>query len=136
MSKTIGWGEARHGGWQAPPDASGGDLGTQGGGGGRGPGGGGPRGGGGGGGPRGGGGGGGGRGGGGGGGFGGGGAETSKRYNLTFTVQARNVFNITQLGNPNGVLPLDQSALADSLFGKINSASKPRNVQASLRFNW
>jgi len=144
LTKTFGWGEARRGGWQAPPDASGGDQGGQRGrqGGGR-PGGGGPRGGGGGGGR---GGGGGGRGGFGGGGFGGG-NETSKRYNFTFSLRAQNVFNLIETGNLNNQLPTSPSqllppgtttpVLGKSLFGTANTVgNRPRTIEASLRFNW
>jgi len=36
--------------------------------------------------------------------FGGGGASTNKRYNLTLSVYARNVFNYTNANTPTGVL--------------------------------
>jgi hypothetical protein len=86
VSKTFGFGKkaeaANGGGGPGGPGAFGGAGGH--GGGGRG-GGGGPRGG-------------------GGGGRFGGGAATDHRYNLTLSVNARNVFNVVNTGTPNGVL--------------------------------
>jgi hypothetical protein len=102
ISKTFGFGNEasatprQNGGAQGGPGGPGGGgfgggPGGGGGGGGRGGGGGG--------------GGGGGRGGGGGGGGGfGGGASTGKRYSLTLSANIRNLFNIANLGGPNGVV--------------------------------
>ncbi len=71
-------------------------------------------------------------GGGGGGGFGGprggggpmGGAPSSShRYNLSFSVQALNVFNIVNLANPTGVLTSAQFGESNALAGQIYSSS-------------
>jgi len=128
VSKTWGFGEL--------PER-GGSGGAGGGGGARGGGGGGPRGGpGGGGGPM--------------GGFGGfgGGAPTSKRYNLTLSVNARNVFNYTNLGTPSGVLnppsAISPVATESPFFGRSNqlafgpysSAAASRLVYLQLGFSF
>ncbi len=75
--------------------------------------------------PSGGGGGGGNRGGGGFGGPGGGGGGTNRRYNLTFAINARNIFNYENLALPSGVLSPPQtpggSASVPFFFGKSNA---------------
>jgi hypothetical protein len=130
LSRTWGWGERSTGG---NPDQFGGP----GGGGGRGPrgGGGGMRGGGGFGGfggPR------------GGGGFGNVGG-TGKKYNLTATISARNAFNHTNLGQPNGVISSPFFGESTSLasgggpgggFGGSGSAAGNRRIELQLRFTF
>ena len=67
--------------------------------------------------------------GGGGGGFGGGGAGTNHRYNLTLSVNARNLTNYTNLAQPNALLnvPISASCIANPgtcsspFFGLSNS---------------
>lgn len=71
-------------------------------------------------------------GGGGGGGFFGG--DNRHRYNLTFGINALNVFNHPNFGQYNGVL-------TSSLFGRSNSLSRnmgagTRRIEASVRFNF
>ncbi|HYP29445.1 MAG TPA: carboxypeptidase regulatory-like domain-containing protein [Blastocatellia bacterium] len=61
------------------------------------------------------------------GGMGGFGNETRSRYNLTFSVSMRNIFNQTNFRGFNGVLTSPN-------FGRANSAFEPRRVEASLRF--
>ncbi|MES1261617.1 MAG: hypothetical protein ABUS49_07775, partial [Acidobacteriota bacterium] len=133
LSRTWGWGERSTG--TAGQGGQGGFGGPGGGGpGGGGPGGGGPRGGGGGGGF-----GGGGRGMGGLGGFGG----TGKKYNLTFTVSARNALNHVNYGAPNGTLTSPFFGESTSLtgqgggpFGGSGTAAGNRRVEFQLRFQF
>jgi hypothetical protein len=121
LSKTIGFGPKAGG--SAPPDAGG-------------------PGGGGGGGPRGGGGGPGGGGGGfgrgpGGGGFGGGAPATSRRYNLTFSVNARNVFNKVNAATPIGVLTSPDFGRSVSLAGgPFSSAAANRKIELQASFSF
>jgi hypothetical protein len=79
-------------------------------------------------------------GGGGGGGFGGGGGDQSRRYSLTFSINAQNVLNHTNLGRPTG-------NLTSSLFGTSNSGGGNfggggvggpfnRRIDAQVRFNF
>jgi len=121
VSKTFGFGGESGGGRSA--------------GGAGGPGGGGPRGGGGGG--RGGGPGGGGPGGGPFGGGGGGGASTGRRYNLTLSVNARNIFNDVNYAQPIGTLGSRLFGESTSLAGgpfNANGANRQVYVQASFSF--
>ena len=126
VSRTWGWGE-RAGAPTARPDGGGGGPGGGRGGfgGGRGgPGGGFARGG-------------------GGGGRGGGGVNTGKRYNLTFTVSARNLFNHVNYGAPNGSLASPFFGQSLSLagggggpFGGGNGAAGNRKIELQLRFSF
>jgi hypothetical protein len=95
-------------------------------------------GGGGGGGPRGGGGGGGfGRGPGGGGGFGGGGPATTKRYSLTFSVNARNVLNKVNAATPVGVLSSPNFGQSIALAGgPFSSAAANRKIELQAMFSF
>jgi len=145
MSRTWGFGEPRTaaaGGFSSDGGPGGGGGGMRGGGG-PGGGGGGPRGGGGGGGGMRGGGGGGPRGGGG----RGGGESTNKRYNLTLSLSARNLFNTVNLGAPVGSLSapnFGQSlTLAGSGFGGdrgggggFGSSASNRRIDMSIRFSF
>ena len=45
-------------------------------------------------------------------------SSTTRRFNLTFAVTARNLFNTVNPGPPIGVLPSDQAFLSSSNFGK------------------
>jgi hypothetical protein len=129
LAKTFGFGPELGGKAGAQPGGGPGAGPGGGGPGGGGPGGGGPRGGGGG--------GGGGRGpggGGGGGGFGGMGPATSRRYALTFSVNARNVLNKVNAATPIGVLPPLNAPPGFSNFGKsIAIAGGPFSSQAANR---
>jgi hypothetical protein len=77
--------------------------------------------------------GGGGPGGGGRGGFFGGGDRSDRRYNLTFSVSGRNIFNHPNLATPVGILS-QQSYTGESNFGQsISLANGPFNTQAANR---
>ena len=81
--------------------------------------------------------------GGGGGGMFGGGAGTNHRYNLTFSVNARNITNYTNFAQPNGLLNVPNSALCSSnpqqcqnspYFGLSNSlATGPFSTNGASR---
>jgi hypothetical protein len=91
---------------------------------------------GGGGGPRGGGGSGGGRGG-GGGGFGGGGAASTRRYSLTFSVNARNVLNKVNAATPVGVLSSPNFGQSIALAGgPFSSAAANRKIELQAMFSF
>jgi len=125
LSKTIGFGKEQGG----PSAAGGGGQGGPGGGGGRG-------------GPGGGGGGLGGRGLSGGGGPGGGGpfglgGTTTRRYNLTFSVAARNLFNHVNLAPPVGTLTSLLFAQSNALAaGPFSSGSAPRRIDLQVLFSF
>jgi hypothetical protein len=72
---------------------------------------------------------GGGRGGGGGGVFFGGGGDVRHKYNVTFSINAQNVFNHTNLRNYVGTL-------TSPFFGVANGSLAPRRIEASIRFNF
>jgi hypothetical protein len=117
LSKTFGFGEKKE-------SAAGGGPGGPGGGTfGRGPGGGGPRGGGGGGGER------------GGGMFGG--NPSNYRYNLTFSINARNVFNNVNVANPIGNLSSPLFGESNGLVGgPFSSSTANRRIDLQLLFNF
>ncbi len=125
LSKTIGFGKEQGG----PSAAGGGGQGGRGGGGGRG-------------GPGGGGGGLGGRGLSGGGGPGGGGpfglgGTTTRRYNLTFSVAARNIFNRVNLAPPVGNLTSPLFAQSNALAaGPFSSGSASRRIDLQVLFSF
>ncbi len=79
------------------------------------------------------------RGGGGGGMFGGG---TGKRYNLTFSIQAQNLFNRTNAGTPVGNLSSPLFGESNSTAGGFgfggggNSAAYNRRLEAQIRFSF
>ncbi len=125
LAKTFGFGVEAKGRNSAQPDGGG-------------PPGGGPMGGGVGGGPHGGGGPGGGGGGfGRGGGFGGGAPGTSKRYNLTLSVNARNVFNIVNGATPVGVLTSPNFGRSIALAtGPFSSAAANRKIELQAAFTF
>lgn len=71
------------------------------------------------------------------GGFGGFGGDTKHKYSVTVDLRAQNVFNITNLGTFNGVLPqFREGVLQASRFGTATRAINPRRVELSLRFNF
>jgi hypothetical protein len=56
-------------------------------------------------------------------------AASEKKFNLTLTLRASNLFNRTNLGNFSG-------SLASPIFGQANFASEARRVEAQLRFRF
>ncbi len=119
LSKTWGFGEVKggpggpggaDGGMRAPGGGFGGGMGGPGG-----RGGGGPR----------------------GGGFGGGEGSTNHRYNMTFTANARNLFNTNNPGNPISVLSSPLFGTSNSLaggFGPGGTSVTNRRLELGLRF--
>jgi hypothetical protein len=76
-------------------------------------------------------------GGGGGGGFFGGGAPTNARYNLTFSVNARNVFNTVNYAPPYGGLGTTYFGRSNSLVGGFfSSAAANRRIDLQAAFNF
>ncbi|MFN2455296.1 MAG: carboxypeptidase regulatory-like domain-containing protein [Pyrinomonadaceae bacterium] len=81
------------------------------------------------------------------GGFGGGG-RVEKRYNMTFSLMAQNIFNNTNLGQPIGNLSSPFFGLSNSLAGGFggfgggggggggNTAAGNRRVEAQIRFSF
>jgi hypothetical protein len=65
----------------------------------------------------------------------GGGVNTNRRYNLTFSISARNLFNNVNLGTPVGNLnsPLfgQANGLAGGFFG---STAANRRIDLQVRF--
>jgi Carboxypeptidase regulatory-like domain len=74
---------------------------------------------------------------GGGGGFGGMGNATDRRYNLTFSVSARNVLNVVNLATPNGVLGSPFFGQANALAtGPFSSAGANRRIDLQVQFTF
>src|SRR5258707_5754245 len=72
---------------------------------------------------------------GGGGGFGGMGNATDRRYNLTFSVSARNVLNVVNLATPNGVLGSPFFGQPNALAtGPFSSAGANRRIDLQVQF--
>jgi hypothetical protein len=115
VSKTWGFGEKTGSTYQGQGGGVGGGRGPGGGPGGGGPGGGGPRGG-------------------GGGMFGD--ASTGRKYNLTLTAQARNLFNTVNYANPIGVITSPFFGESNQLanFGPGGSSADNRRLEFGLRF--
>lgn len=65
-------------------------------------------------------------------------AATPRRYNLTFVVGADNLFNIVNLGTPNGVLlsPLfnQTQSLAGGQFGNSTPGTRSLFFQTNFSF--
>jgi hypothetical protein len=65
-------------------------------------------------------------------------ASTPRRFNLTFTAVANNIFNYVNLGTPNGVLlsPLfnQTQSLAGGQFGSPTPGNRNLNFQVSFSF--
>jgi hypothetical protein len=59
----------------------------------------------------------------------GGGTNGSSNKSLTFSASMDNAFNMTNLSNP-------VSALSSNSFGRSVSAGDPREIEASLRFQF
>jgi hypothetical protein len=71
------------------------------------------------------------------GGFGGMGSPTDRRYNLTFSVSARNIFNVVNLAPPNGVLGSPFFGRANALApGPFSSASANRRIDLQAQFTF
>lgn len=70
--------------------------------------------------------------------FGGLGSPTDRRYNLTFNVSARNVFNIVNVAAPNGVLGSPFFGQSNSLVqnGPFSSAGSNRRIDLQVMFNF
>jgi hypothetical protein len=72
-----------------------------------------------------------------GGGFFGGGAPTNSRYSLTFSVNARNVFNNVNLSAPYGGLGTTLFGRSNSLMGGFwSSAAANRRIDLQASFNF
>jgi hypothetical protein len=72
-----------------------------------------------------------------GGGFGGGGPGTSHRYNLTFSVNARNVLNRVNAATPIGVLTSPDFGRSISLAGgSFSSAAANRKIELQMSFSF
>ena len=77
------------------------------------------------------------RGGGGGGMFGGGGGSSNYRYNLTFSVNARNLFNNVNVGTPIGNLSSPLFGEANSLAGQpYSSPTANRRIDLQVQFTF
>jgi Carboxypeptidase regulatory-like domain len=69
--------------------------------------------------------------------FGMGGSATDRPYNLTFSVSARNVFNIVNLATPNGVLGSPFFGQANALAnGPYSSSGANRRIDLQLQFTF
>jgi hypothetical protein len=67
----------------------------------------------------------------------GGGASTDQRYNLTFSVNARNLFNNVNYGVPNGNLSSSTFGHSTTLAGNIfGSQLYNRRIDLQLTFNF
>ena len=70
--------------------------------------------------------------------FGGGGGNTGKRYNLTFSIQARNLLNHVNPGPINGIVtsPLfgQSNSLAGGGFGAFADNGNNRRMELQVRF--
>lgn len=71
----------------------------------------------------------------------GGDVSTSKKYNLTFSVQAQNLFNTTNAGNPIGNMSSALFGTSNSLgggfgWGAGSSSAFNRRIEAQIRFNF
>jgi len=72
-----------------------------------------------------------------GGGFGGAGPATSHRYNLTFSVNARNVLNKVNAATPIGVLTSPEFGRSISLAGgPFSSAAANRKIELQMSFSF
>jgi hypothetical protein len=71
-------------------------------------------------------------------GIGGMGNATDRRYNLTFSVSARNVLNVVNLATPNGVLGSPFFGQSNALVanGPYSSASANRRIDLQVQFTF
>jgi carboxypeptidase family protein/TonB-dependent receptor-like protein len=66
-------------------------------------------------------------------------ASTGKRYNLTFSISARNLLNHVNLGSPIGSLSSPLFGTSNSIaggFGPFSSTTANRRVELQLRFSF
>lgn len=71
----------------------------------------------------------------------GGDVSTSKKYNLTFSIQAQNLFNTTNAGNPIGNMSSALFGVSNSLGGGFgwgggSSSAFNRRIEAQIRFSF
>ena len=74
----------------------------------------------------------------------GGGGSTSKKYNLTFSLNAQNLFNNVNAGTPIGNLSSTLFGTSNSIGGGFgfgpggggSSAAFNRRIEASVRFSF
>jgi hypothetical protein len=67
----------------------------------------------------------------------GGGTATNRRYNLTFSVSARNIFNRVNLGQPSGDLESPFFDRSNTLAGgPFNTQSANRRIDLQVRFTF
>ena len=65
------------------------------------------------------------------------GSETSRKYNLTFSVSARNLLNVVNYGPPVGVLGSAQFGKSNSLAGApFASGSAVRRIDLQMLFSF
>jgi hypothetical protein len=64
------------------------------------------------------------------------GAAASQRYNLTFSVSARNLFNIVNPGQPAESLSSRRFDRINSLAGAFGNASALRVIQLQAQFSF
>ena len=66
------------------------------------------------------------------------GSATERRYSLTFTISARNIFNHVNLATPNGTLGSPLFAQSNALLGGpyvgASGANRRIDLQASFNF--
>jgi len=73
----------------------------------------------------------------GGGGFGGGGPATTKRYSLTFSINARNILNKVNAATPVGVLSSPNFGQSIALAGgPFSSAAANRKIEVQAMFSF
>ena len=71
----------------------------------------------------------------------GGGSSTSKKYNLTFSLNAQNLFNNVNAGSPIGNLSSTRFGTSNSIgggfgFGGGSSSAFNRRIEAGIRFSF
>jgi hypothetical protein len=65
------------------------------------------------------------------------GSETSRKYNLTFSVSARNLLNVVNYGPPVGILGSSQFGESNSLAGApFASGSAVRRIDLQMLFSF
>ena len=65
------------------------------------------------------------------------GGETNRKYNLTFSVSARNLFNIVNYASPVGLLGSDQFGTSNALAGPpFSSGSAVRRIDLQMLFSF
>jgi hypothetical protein len=66
----------------------------------------------------------------------GGGPTTNRRYNLTLSVSARNVFNHVNLGTPSGNIDSPDFDKSTTLGGTFGNQSSVRRIDLQARFTF